>query len=223
MFMLMHVIHMDHDVFKANDKLAEKNRNKLDKYQVFSVNVMGAIGSGKTTLIEEAIKHLKEKYKIAVIAGDVIAEMDASRFRKLGVPTIPVNTGKECHLDAKLVEKALGQIDLNNTDLLIIENVGNLICPVDFKLGEHLRVVIVSVTEGDDIILKHPMIFKTSELAVINKVDVANAVDVDADKMRDDILSLNPDVPVILTSKHDRESLETWISFIESGLKKSTD
>jgi hydrogenase nickel incorporation protein HypB len=214
---------MDHDVFKANDKLAEKNRNKLDKYQVFSVNVMGAIGSGKTTLIEEAIKHLKEKYKIAVIAGDVIAEMDASRFRKLGVPTIPVNTGKECHLDAKLVEKALGQIDLNNTDLLIIENVGNLICPVDFKLGEHLRVVIVSVTEGDDIILKHPMIFKTSELAVINKVDVANAVDVDADKMRDDILSLNPDVPVILTSKHDRESLETWISFIESGLKKSTD
>ncbi len=221
--MLMHVINMEHDVFKANDKLAEKNRTKLDKYQVFSVNVMGAIGSGKTTLIEEAIKHLKDKYKIAVIAGDVIAEMDASRFRKLGVPTIPVNTGKECHLDAKLVEKALDQIDLNNTDLLIIENVGNLICPVDFKLGEHLRVVIVSVTEGDDIILKHPMIFKTSELAVINKVDVAHAVDVNADKMRDDILSLNPDIPVILTSKHDLKSVEAWISFIELGLRRTRE
>ena len=218
--MLMHVIHVGHDVFKANDKLAEKNKKKLDKYQVFSVNVMGAIGSGKTTLIEEAIKQLKEKYKIAVIAGDVIAEMDASRFRKLGVPTIPVNTGKECHLDAKLVEKALNEIDLENTDLLIIENVGNLICPVDFNLGEHLRVVIVSVTEGDDIILKHPMIFKTAELAIINKVDIAHAVDVNAEKMREDILSLNHDVPVILTSKHNWESLETWIGFIEQGIKE---
>jgi len=219
--MLMHVIHMGHDVYKANDKIAEKNRKKLDKYQVFSVNVMGAIGSGKTTLIEEAIRQLKDKYRIAVIAGDVIAEMDSSRFRKLEVPTIPVNTGKECHLDAKLVEKALGEIDLNNTDLLLIENVGNLICPVDFKLGEQLRVVVVSVTEGDDIILKHPMIFKTAELAIINKVDVADAVNVDAEKMREDILSLNPNVPVILTSKHDWESLETWIDFIELGVKEA--
>ena len=218
--MLMHVIHVGHDVFKANDKLAEKNKKKLDKHQVFSVNVMGAIGSGKTTLIVEAIKQLKETYKIAVIAGDVIAEMDAFRFRKLGVPTIPVNTGKECHLDAKLVEKALNKIDLENTDLLIIENVGNLICPVDFNLGEHLRVVIVSVTEGDDIILKHPMIFKTAELAIINKVDIAHAVDVNAEKMREDILSLNHDVPVILTSKHNWESLETWIGFIEQGIKE---
>ncbi|MDY0129010.1 MAG: hydrogenase nickel incorporation protein HypB [Methanosarcina vacuolata] len=217
----MHVIDMGHDVYKANDKVAEKNRKKLDKYQVFSVNVMGAIGSGKTTLIEEAIRQLKDKYRIAVIAGDVIAEMDSSRFRKLDVPTIPVNTGKECHLDAKLVEKALDEIDLSNTDLLLIENVGNLICPVDFKLGEQLRVVIVSVTEGDDIILKHPMIFKTANLAVINKVDIAHAVDVDAEKMRNDILSLNPNVPVILTSKHDWESLETWISFIELGVKKA--
>jgi len=218
--MLMHVIHVGHDVFKANDKLAEKNKKKLDKHQVFSVNVMGAIGSGKTTLIVEAIKQLKETYKIAVIAGDVIAEMDAFRFRKLGVPTIPVNTGKECHLDAKLVEKALNEIDLENTDLLIIENVGNLICPVDFNLGEHLRVVIVSVTEGDDIILKHPMIFKTAELAIINKVDIAHAVDVNAEKMREDILSLNHDVPVILTSKHNWKSLETWIGFIEQGIKE---
>jgi len=221
--MLMHVIHMEYDVFKANDKIAEKNRKRLDEHQVFSVNVMGAIGSGKTTLIEEAIKHLKEKYRIAVIAGDVIAEMDASRFRKLGVPTIPVNTGKECHLDANLLEKALNEIDLENTDLLIIENVGNLICPVDFKLGEHLRIVIVSVTEGDDIILKHPMIFKTAELAIINKVDIAYAVDCNTKKMQEDILSLNNDIPVILTSKHDLKSLKTWISFIELRLKKNAE
>ncbi|MDD4749955.1 MAG: hydrogenase nickel incorporation protein HypB [Methanosarcinaceae archaeon] len=215
----MHVIHMGHDVFKANDKLAEKNRKNLEKHGVFSINVMGAIGSGKTTLIEEAVKALKDRYRIAVIAGDVIAEMDASRFRKLGVPTVPANTGKECHLDAKLVEKALSEIDLEKTDLLIIENVGNLICPVDFKLGEGLRVVAVSVSEGDDIILKHPMIFKTAELALINKVDIAKAVDVDPETMKQDILSLNPTVPVLLTSKHDNESLKTWIEQLENGIK----
>ena len=139
--MLMHVIRMGHDVFKANDKIAEKNKKKLEEHQVFSVNVMGAIGSGKTTLIEETIRHLKDKYKIAVIeiaviVGEAITEMDASRFRKLGVPTIPVNTGKECHMDAKPVENAPNDIYLENTCLLIIENVGNFICPVDFNLGE---------------------------------------------------------------------------------------
>jgi len=215
----MHVINVGHDVFKANDKIAEKTRKNLDKHGVLAVNIMGAIGSGKTTLIEEAIKALKEKYRIAVIAGDVIAEMDASRFRKLDVQTVPANTGKECHLDAKLVEKALEEIDLKNTDLLIIENVGNLICPVDFKLGEHLRIVAVSVTEGDDIILKHPMIFKTAELALINKIDLAAAVDVDPEKMVSDIQSLNPDVPILLTSKHSRESLDLWVAALEAGLE----
>ncbi|MDD4496645.1 MAG: hydrogenase nickel incorporation protein HypB [Methanosarcinaceae archaeon] len=215
----MHVINMGHDVFRANDKLAEKNRKLLEKHEVFAVNVMGAIGSGKTTLIEEAVKALKDRYRIAVIAGDVIAEMDASRFRKLGVPTVPANTGKECHLDAKLVEKALEELDLENIDLLIIENVGNLICPVDFKLGEELRVVAVSVSEGDDIILKHPMIFKTSELAVINKVDIAKAVDVNPETMKRDILILNPEIPVLLTSKHDKESLKAWIGYLEEGIK----
>lgn len=219
--MLMHVIRMEHDIFKANDKLAEKNKKNLDKHGTFAVNVMGAIGSGKTTLIEEAIKQLKDKYRIAVIAGDVIAEMDASRFQKLGVPTVPANTGKECHLDAKLVEIALKKLDLEKTDLLFIENVGNLICPVDFNLGEHLKVVVVSVSEGDDIILKHPLIFKTAELAIINKVDIAEAVDANPEKMHKDILSLNPDVPVLLTSKHDWESLEAWIGFIEIELLKA--
>ncbi len=132
---------MGHDVFKANEKIAEKNRKKLDKHLVFSVNVMGAIGSGKTTLIEEAIRNLKDKYNISVIAGDVIAEMDASRFRKLGIPTIPVNTGKECHLDAKnWWKKPWMKLILIARTSLLIENVGNLICPVDFNLGEHLRV-----------------------------------------------------------------------------------
>ena len=217
--MLMHVINLGHDVFKANDKIAGKNLKLLDKHGVITMNVMGAIGSGKTTLIEEAIKRLKDRYKIAVIAGDVVADMDASRFEKLGVPTVAANTGRECHLDAKIIQRALSGIDLENTDLLFMENVGNLICPVDFKLGEHVRIVVVSVSEGDDIILKHPMIFKSSDLAIVHKVDIAEAVSVDPSTMDADINSLNPSIPVLLTSIHDEASIRKWIDYIESHLQ----
>lgn len=216
--MLMHVINIGHDVFKANDKIADKNRKLLEKHGVFAMNIMGAIGSGKTTLIEEAILRLKDRYRIAVIAGDVVADMDASRFEKLGVFTVPANTGRECHLDAKIIQGALSRIDLENIDILFMENVGNLICPVDYKLGEHVRIVIVSVSEGDDIILKHPMIFKTSDLAIVHKVDIAKAVRVDPSTMDADICSLNPFIPVLLTSIHDEASIQDWVTHIELHL-----
>ncbi|WP_406661614.1 hydrogenase nickel incorporation protein HypB [Methanolobus sp. ZRKC3] len=212
----MHVINVGHDVLKANTKLAEKNNKLLEKHGILAINMMGAIGSGKTTLIEKAIKALGGRYRIAVIAGDVIADMDAGRIAKLGVTTIPVNTGRECHLDAKLVEKALKSIDLKEVDILLIENVGNLICPADYKLGEHLRVVVVSVTEGDDIVLKHPMIFKTADVAIIHKVDIAEAVFASTEKMEHDVRELNPDIPVLTTSIHDSVSMEQWFSTISS-------
>ncbi|MFA0822150.1 MAG: hydrogenase nickel incorporation protein HypB [Methanomethylovorans sp.] len=215
----MHVINIGHDVLKANDKLAEKNKKLLEKNGVFAINIMGAIGSGKTTLIERAVTKLGEKFRIAVIAGDVVADMDAGRIAKLGVTTIPVNTGRECHLDAKLVEKALKSIDLTNVDLLIMENVGNLICPADYRLGEHMRVVVVSVTEGDDIILKHPVIFKTADLAVIHKKDLAEAVFASAEKMEHDVRQLNATVPILKTSIHDPTSMEQWFSMISSSVE----
>ncbi|WP_340817922.1 hydrogenase nickel incorporation protein HypB [Methanolobus sp. WCC4] len=214
--MLMHVINVGHDVLKANDKLAEKNKKRLDKNNVLAINFMGAIGSGKTTLIERTITELGKKYRIAVIAGDVIADMDAGRIAKLGVTTIPVNTGRECHLDAKLVEKALKSIDLKNIDILLMENVGNLICPADYQLGEHLRVVVVSVTEGDDIVLKHPVIFKSTDIAIIHKKDLAEAVFASTEKMEGDVRHLNPDIPVLKTSIHDKESMDQWFSTISS-------
>lgn len=217
---IMHIINIGHDIFKANGKVAEKNKARLDKHGVFAINIMGAIGSGKTTLIEEAITRLKGQYNIAVIAGDVVADMDAARFEKLGVATVAANTGRECHLDAKIVEKALAQIDLENTDILFIENVGNLICPVDYELGEHERVVVVSVSEGDDIVLKHPMIFKTSDFAMIHKVDIAEAVDVVPSTMERDINLLNPTIPILLTSKHNDTSIGQWVDYIESHLNK---
>ncbi len=217
--MLMHVINIGHDVLKANDKLAEKNKKFLEKNGVFAINIMGAIGSGKTTLIEKAVTKLGEKFRIAVIAGDVVADMDAGRIAKLGVTTIPVNTGRECHLDAKLVEKALKSIDLKNVDLLLMENVGNLICPADYRLGEHMRVVVVSVTEGDDIVLKHPVIFKTADLAVIHKKDLAEAVFASAEKMEHDVRELNATIPILKTSIHDSVSMEQWFSMISTSVE----
>jgi hydrogenase nickel incorporation protein HypB len=214
--MLMHVINVGHDVLKANDKLAEKNKKLLDKNNVLAINFMGAIGSGKTTLIERTITELGDKYRIAVIAGDVIADMDAGRIAKLGVTTIPVNTGRECHLDAKLVEKALKSIDLKNIDILLMENVGNLICPADYQLGEHLRAVVVSVTEGDDIVQKHPVIFKSTDIAIIHKKDLAEAVFASTEKMEADARHLNPDIPVLKTSIHDNESMDKWFSTLSS-------
>ena len=207
-------INIEHDVLQANKEIAIQNNNLLNKYKVTAFNIMGAIGSGKTTLIELAIQKLSKKYKIGVIAGDIVARIDASRFEALGVPTIGMNTGKECHLDALMVEHALKKLPLRDLDLLFIENVGNLICPVDYILGEHKRVVMVSVSEGDDIVNKHHKIFKESDLAIINKIDIAEAVGVDADKMMQDAQRINPNLKVLKTSKKTGEGIDKWIEFI---------
>ncbi len=191
-------VEIQHDIMVANRKLAKKNQKILDKSDVFAVDVLGAIGSGKTSLIEKLIQEIN--YPVAVIAGDVISKFDAGRFEQYDVPVVGLNTGKECHLDAHLVEHAFHDLPLDDVDILFIENVGNLICPVDFDLGAHMRMVVISVSEGDDTVEKHPLIFKEADLVVINKVDIAEAVGADQDKMVADVLKLNPDVQVIKTS-----------------------
>jgi len=208
-------IEIGYDVLKANSEVANENRRLLDEHGVVALNIMGAIGSGKSTLIELAIEAIGGRYGIGTIAGDVVAEIDARRFKALGVPTIPLNTGRECHLDAHLVRHALTQLPLDEIDVLLIENVGNLICPADYRLGEHHRVVVVSVSEGDDIVVKHPMIFRECALAVVNKVDIAEAVGADADKMVSDVRRINSHAQVIKVSKVTGEGVEDWLGFIE--------
>jgi len=210
-------VEVGHDVLKANEEFALRNNRLLNDLGIIAFNIMGAIGSGKTTLIELAIERLIERYHIGVIAGDIVADIDADRFKRYGVPVIAMNTGKECHLDAHLIENALGQLPLDDLDILLIENVGNLICPTDYSLGESKRVVIVSVSEGDDIVKKHPMIFKTCDLAIVNKVDIAEAVEADADKMVSDALRINPSIKVMKTSKNIGESIDGWIEYIEES------
>ncbi|CEA14838.1 hydrogenase nickel incorporation protein HypB [Methanobacterium formicicum] len=206
-------VEVQHDIMVANKKLARKNQRILDKDRVFSVDVVGAIGSGKTSLIEAIIDAVD--YKIGVIAGDVISKYDAGRFENHNVPVVGLNTGKECHLDAHLVEHALHDMPLEDIDVLFIENVGNLICPVDFDLGSHMRMVVISVTEGDDTVEKHPLIFQDADLVVINKVDLAEAVGSDSDKMVRDVKELNSEVQVIKTSLKTGTGFEEVIKAID--------
>jgi len=191
-------IEVEQDLIQANDELAYGNRKKLDEKNVFSVDLVGAVGSGKTSLLERLIDEMDEN--ISVIAGDILSKYDAKRIENKNVPVKGLNTGKECHLDAHLVKHALDDVPLDDTSILFIENVGNLICPADFNLGAHIRTVIISVTEGDDTAEKHPMIFKTADMAIVNKVDLADAVGADADKMVNDIHKINPDIPVVKCS-----------------------
>ncbi|MCC7569022.1 MAG: hydrogenase nickel incorporation protein HypB [Candidatus Methanofastidiosa archaeon] len=211
-------VKMGQDILRINRHIASENRELFDRHGITVFNVMGAIGSGKTCLIEHAIEMLKGEYRIACIAGDVVASYDSERMARHGVPVIPVSTGKECHLDAHFVEHALEDVDLASFDVLFIENVGNLICPADFDLGEHAKVVVVSVSEGDDIVLKHPVIFKTADLTVVNKVDIAPYVGASAEKMHKDAVSCGSS-SVILTSCRKGEGLASWVSFLRSVIK----
>lgn len=216
----MHMIadvEVEKNIMDANKKLAHKNLHKLEDNGIFCVDFVGAIGSGKTTLVEEIIDNTD--YKIGVLAGDVISKFDAGRIEKHDVPVVGLNTGKECHLDAHLVGHGLEDLPLDDLDMVIIENVGNLICPVDFELGSHLRIVVVSVTEGDDTVEKHPIIFQTSDVVVINKVDLADAVGADADKMVADAQKLNPNVKVIKSSLKEGTGLDEIIETIEDAMK----
>lgn len=209
-------VEVQHDIMRANQKLAQKNQKNLAEKGVFAVDISGAIGSGKTSLIESLIQNTN--LKLGVIAGDVISKFDASRIEKYGVPVVGLNTGKECHLDAHLVEHALHDLPLEDIDLLLIENVGNLICPVDFDLGAHIRMVVISVSEGDDTVEKHPQIFQDADIVIINKVDIAGAVEADAEKMFQDVKKINPQAVVIKSSLKEGEGLaeiiETLTKFI---------
>lgn len=209
-------VEIQNDILLANRKLARKNQRRLDRANVFAVDFLGAIGSGKTTLIEKLIENMDRK--VAVIAGDVISKFDAGRFEKYDVPVVGLNTGKECHLDAHLVEHGLEDLPLDDVDLLFIENVGNLICPVDFDLGSHMRVVVVSSTEGDDTVEKHPLIFREADLVVINKADLAEAVGADLDKMVDDVKKINPAVKVLKTSLKTGDGVQEIIEAIEGAM-----
>jgi hydrogenase nickel incorporation protein HypB len=193
-------IELDEDLKKANDLIADGNRRLLQKHRIQAIDVMGSVGSGKTSLIEQLILLLRSTYRIVAFKGDLTSRIDSERISNLGVQAVQINTGRECHLDANLVKKALGKVDLSTIDLIFIENVGNLICPADFPLGSNKRVVVVSVTEGPYMIVKHPFIFADADVAVINKIDLAGPMNVDANNLGSDVRAINAKTSVVFTN-----------------------
>lgn len=193
-------VELEADILEANRELAEENRAFLRSHGITAIDILGAIGSGKTSLIEQLVKNLAGRYRMAAFKGDVTTTLDAERISRHGVPVVPITTGKECHLDANLIRKALAKIPVEAIDLLLIENVGNLICPAEFPLGSEKRAVVVSVTEGPHTIVKHPFIFIGADLVVINKVDLAENMGVDVNALREDVRTITPKTAVVATN-----------------------
>ena len=208
-------IELDVNILEANRKLANENKELLQKNGIHAIDVMGAIGSGKTSLIEKLVQNLKGKYRMAAFKGDLTTTIDAELIARHGVEVIPINTGKECHLDANLVKKALKRINLEGIDLLFIENVGNLICPAEFPLGSDKRIVVVSITEGPYMVIKHPFIFMDADVVVINKLDLAQAMGVDVNKLEKDAKTINPKAKVVATNCRSGEGIIEVINALE--------
>jgi hydrogenase nickel incorporation protein HypB len=205
-------VSVQENLFEANNEIAEKNAELLRKNNIYSIDFLGSIGSGKTLLIEKILDKLKKKGKIgAAIAGDVAGDDDYKRFKEHDVQAKSINTGKECHLDAHLISHALGDLDLKEIDILFIENIGNLVCPMDFPLGTDKRVVVVSVTEGDDMVRKHPMIFGLADVIVINKIDLADTMEVDTKRIISDAKKINPHTKISLTDAKHGKGIEDLI------------
>ena len=202
------------DILSANEQIALENRRLFDEKGVFVLNVMAAPGAGKTSLIERTIEALQDRLRIGVIDGDVASTIDADRIARLGIPAVQINTGGACHLDANMVRSALPRLQLDGTDLLLIENVGNLICPTGFGLGEHLKVMIASTPEGDDKPYKYPGMFSAVDVLILNKVDLLPVLEFDLDYFRRGVEALNPDVAFFTLSCKTGEGVQAWADWL---------
>ena len=208
------IIELNEDLIANNDNLAEQNRKILKGLKIKSVDFVGAIGAGKTAIIESIVKEISKEYRILVVNGDVTTRVDADRIEKHGVNTIQINTGRECALNSYHISQVIKNYDLHQINLLFIENVGNLICPSDFILGTDKRVVIVSITEGEWVIKKHPLLFKSSDVAVINKIDLLDVIDINLEEMVADAKKINPNLKIITTSALTGENIPQLINEI---------
>lgn len=209
----MHDINLeDGDILAKQKELASKNEDKLNLHGVRAINVMGAIGSGKTALIEAIHEKVKHKVNLGAVAGDVAGTDDYERFNRAGITAYNLNTHSDCHLDAHLVDHSLENMPLDDLDLLFVENVGNLVCPADFPLGTDTEIVVISVTEGEDMVRKHPKIFSQSDIVVINKVDLSEAIGVDPEKPRADYEEINPNGKAIFTAATKDKGIDELIS-----------
>jgi len=211
------------NIMGANDQIASENRSKLLASNTFSINMMASPGAGKTSLIEQTIPQLKEKYNVAVVDGDIATSIDADRAAAAGATAVQINTGGECHLDAVMLKQALGKIDLPAMDLLIVENVGNLICPSSFQLGTHKSVLIASIPEGDDKPYKYPGMYRGVDVLIINKIDLMPYIPFKMDYFKKGVEILNPGLETFTVSCQTGEGIPGWISWLEEHIDQSKE
>jgi hydrogenase nickel incorporation protein HypB len=209
-------------ILSANDQLAAENHRQLDAAGIFAINVMASPGAGKTSLITRTVEALRNEFRIGAVDGDIATTLDADRFAALGIPAVQINTGGACHLDAPMLQSALPQLPLTELDLLIIENVGNLVCPATFRLGVHRSVLIASVPEGDDKPYKYPVMYRGVDALVLNKIDVLEAFDFDVDYFRQGVEPLNPGLAFFPLSCKTGQGLDHWLAWLRNELKKHT-
>src|SRR5665647_332312 len=206
-------------VFDANGIIARENRALLDENGTFMVNLMASPGAGKTSFIMRTLAGIKGSLKSAVIEGDIAGKVDSEKIAETGVAAIQINTGGSCHLEAKQVNHALVRLDLDGVDLVIVENVGNLVCPAEFKLGEDLKVMILSVAEGHDKPLKYPLMFSESDVLIVNKIDLIPHTDFDMERLEETVLKMNPSVVIFKISCRTGEGVEEWTSWLSKKVK----
>jgi hydrogenase nickel incorporation protein HypB len=212
------LIEVRKNVLKQNDVLARELRKSFRESGVFTVSLVSSPGSGKTAFLEQTLKLLKNDFRVAALVGDLATDNDAKRLARADAPVKQITTGTVCHLEAEMVKNSLSDWDLNELDFLFIENVGNLVCPSSYDLGEELRVVLMSVTEGEDKPLKYPTIFNSADIAIITKTDIAEAVEFDSAKAKQSINSVRPGMKIFELSSKTGEGMNKWMEYLEAQL-----
>jgi len=202
------------NVLDANNRIACENRKLFDQHKMFVINLMSSPGAGKTSLVERTIAALRDKYRIAVIEGDIQDTSDADRIAKLNIPVVQINTGGACHIDGNMIRETFPAFDFGNIDLLIVENVGNLVCPAEFKIGENMKIMLLSTPEGSDKPAKYPLMFQESSALLINKMDLLPYVDFDLEKAGRDSLALNKGLKIFEVSCKSGAGLEAWFNWL---------
>jgi hydrogenase nickel incorporation protein HypB len=210
----MGIVTVERKVLEKNDELAKENRHQLQAAHVFTINLVSSPGSGKTSILERTLERLRHSLRIAVIEGDVQTDLDAQRVARFDVPVVQIVTNGACHLDARLVGDALARMDIKGLQLLVIENVGNLVCPAGYDLGEDLKVVVASTTEGDDKPLKYPAMFRNASVLIINKIDLVPYVQSNLATLRFNALQVNPSLRIFSTSCTTGEGIEEWCQWL---------
>ncbi|MEJ2413494.1 MAG: hydrogenase nickel incorporation protein HypB [Anaerolineales bacterium] len=211
---------IEENIQSANDQLAAENQQRLDQAGLFSINIMASPGAGKTTLIENTLAKLIPSYAVAAIDGDIATSIDADRAAEAGATAVQINTGGQCHIDAHMLQTALRKLDLENFDLLLVENVGNLICPSSFKLGTDTNVLIASIPEGDDKPYKYPSMYQDVDALIINKIDLLPYIDFDMEYFQQGVQMLNPDLTTFTVSCKTGEGINSWIDWLIRGINE---